>query len=146
LFLSFITKQDTEGQPAKFRDVWREIHPSYPGLTFSLMPFKDAEHFVPSTGLESRPDRYIDTKKRWKDGNRYRERETERARSAIPSTRPIVREEIARDRETERPRDQRPDRETERPETERPRDRETERDQDCCEGEGPRESAIYNRE
>lgn len=22
------------------------------------MPFKDAEHFVPSKGLESRPDRY----------------------------------------------------------------------------------------
>lgn len=55
-FLS-LEHQNQEGSPAKFMDVWHELHPTDPGLTFSLMPFKDAEHLVPSKGLESRPDR-----------------------------------------------------------------------------------------
>eukprot|EP00026_Physarum_polycephalum_P012477 Phypoly_transcript_12790.p1 GENE.Phypoly_transcript_12790~~Phypoly_transcript_12790.p1 ORF type:complete len:355 (+),score=43.64 Phypoly_transcript_12790:141-1067(+) len=59
---SAFQKQNDEEKNGRFADVWRDLHPHDPGLTFSLMPFKDAEHFVPSTGLESRPDRiYLKT-------------------------------------------------------------------------------------
>eukprot|EP01112_Ceratiomyxa_fruticulosa_P010830 TRINITY_DN2879_c0_g1_i2.p1 TRINITY_DN2879_c0_g1~~TRINITY_DN2879_c0_g1_i2.p1 ORF type:complete len:426 (-),score=54.80 TRINITY_DN2879_c0_g1_i2:417-1694(-) len=45
-------------QGLTYRDVWLSLkNESKTGLTFSLMPFKDAEHNVPSEGLESRPDR-----------------------------------------------------------------------------------------
>jgi len=45
-------------QGLTYRDVWMSLkNTDRDGRTFSLMPFKDAEHKVPSMGLESRPDR-----------------------------------------------------------------------------------------
>lgn len=37
-------------------DVWTELHPGDPGFTFSLLPFTDWEHNVPSQGRTQRPD------------------------------------------------------------------------------------------